>query len=237
MRYSGGKAKTSGPLCAAIKSVCGDARAIVEPFCGGLSMTVRLQPREASDISRPVITLVDAVRSGWVPPTKISEEEYANLRLRRDDHHNPLVCFAGLCASFGGKWFGGLARSHPNQLHPVATSGVTLMRRVRQCASVNFRCADYRDASVKIGDAIYCDPPYRGTTHAYATGVPFNSDDFWAWATDMSSQHLVMVSEFAAPPEWHSVWSMDRKVTARRDGSVINRKEQLWVMEKNLPCP
>ena len=50
------------------------------------------------------------LQSGWTPPDVITKEEYKYIREHKDE--NPaLTGFVGFGCSFGGKWFGGLARN------------------------------------------------------------------------------------------------------------------------------
>lgn len=213
MRYQGGKGHIRGKLGALVRQFS-DGRPIVEPFCGGLSMTCELMPRAASDFSRPVITLVEAVRSGWRPPQEISDEQYRALARSRDQE-DPLTCFAGQCCSFGGRWFGGLARGHATNPHPVLTAGETLVSRVAQLDGVQFRHCDYREAEVRAGDTVYCDPPYIGSTASWPT-PKFDHAEFWTWAQDTAATGaIVLVSEFDAPDGVEMVASFDRSENLR----------------------
>ena len=135
MRYSGGKGKIAAKLAACLLSL--PHKRIIEPFFGGLSMTVALQPSYASDASLPVVTLVNAVRAGWRPPEEVSEELYRECAARKTQHDDPLVAFVGHC-TFGGKWYGGLARGHVRQREPVRAAARTLLARVAACPNTTF---------------------------------------------------------------------------------------------------
>lgn len=221
MRYQGGKGRIAGILAPEVRRLAGGRR-IVEPFAGGLSMTVALQPAEASDASPAVATLVREVRAGWRPPTVVTAEEYANASLRRSETDDPLVCFIGQCCTFGGKWFGGLARGHARQPDPIATAARTLVERVEAIPSTTFRRARYEEASIKCGDFVYCDPPYRGTAAGYPT-PPFDHRAFWDWARMQACYGCaVAVSEFSAPDDIPEVYRLDRhRPTRAADGSRV----------------
>lgn len=178
-------------------------------------MTVSLGTDAASDASQPVITLITAVRGGWSPPTEMSDATYSALRARRDDVFDPIVCFAGHCASWGGKWFGGLARGHKRQREPIRAAAKTLIDRVAACAKTSFACMDYSDAIVATGDVVYCDPPYAGTTNGYAC-EDFDHARFWEWVRATTKVAPVVVSEYEAPDDFEAIFSLDHATNVRR---------------------
>lgn len=207
MRYQGGKGLMSRHLSPVVLEIAA-GRAIAEPFCGGLSMTAALQPRVASDACRPLIELFWAVRSGWMPPEKVSEDDYR--RAKRERGHgvtDPWVTYVGFCASFGGKWFGGYARGHKRQRFPVLAARNALLERVRMTAAVEIVHQTYDQCDPC--PVIYCDPPYRGTTCDYPDVGKFNHERFWNQASNWASRgSTVLVSEFSAPAGVRCVWEM-----------------------------
>jgi DNA adenine methylase len=213
VRYSGGKGKIADKLSEFIKTRYPGR--FVEPFCGGLAVTALLKPSVASDASPAVITLVNAIRRGWEPPSGISEKLYAQLRARRNELDDPLVCFAGHGASWGGKWFGGLARGHKKQREPVRAAAATLLSRVTNCRDVEFSVCDYRVVDIRDGDTVYCDPPYSGTTDGYATRGNFDNQEFWNWARKISTRATILVSEYTAPDDFISVFDVDHPTNMR----------------------
>lgn len=224
MRYQGGKGKLAKVLAPMILEHAAGRR-IVEPFYGGLAMTHALQPAMASDLSKPMFTLVQAVRGGWEPPVFMSAEEYSVLARRKDDHDDPLVCFAGQGCTFGGKWFGGYARGHVRQREPIQAAGRTLLKRVRGTLSTDFRLGSYSDTAVVAGDVVYCDPPYRDTCQTYPT-PPFDSDAFWNWCRSAADRGAdVFVSEFTAPDDVVIFWEKERPTQTRHNdrSTVIER--------------
>ena len=66
--------------------------------------------RCASDVNRPLITMYKALQDGWIPPSTVTEEMYAEYK-GIQDAEDPLTAFIGIGCSFSGKWFGGYARS------------------------------------------------------------------------------------------------------------------------------
>lgn len=228
MRYQGGKGLLARFIAPIVREVA-SSRPVVEPFHGGLSMTVALQPVRASDLSKPVATLIREVRRGWLPPTELSEAEYNDLARRRGDMDDPLVCFAGQCCTFGGKWFGGYARGHARHRDPIGAARSSLLARIRATMSTTFSSGDYREIEVSPGDVIYCDPPYRDTSCDWPV-EPFDHEAFWQWARDMGAMGCdVLVSEFSAPPDALEVWARDRP-RFTRGSEKVDEIERLFLI-------
>ena len=195
MRYCGGKHRIATQLSQAILPCVGGT--LWEPFCGGLSATVLLQPSIASDLSSPVIKLIEAVREGWLPPDFVTEEMYEFAR----EQNTPLAAFIGHSCSWGGKWWGGYAREGNRNF---ALNGKnSLLKKVKLVPNVIFYNISYEQIKPKRGDTVYCDPPYFGTTNGYASG-DFDHIKFWHWvkylAFDCGVQ--VFVSEFFGPTKF-----------------------------------
>lgn len=194
MYYLGGKSRTAKKLAPVVLELVGK-RILVEPFCGGLSMTEQLHPTLSSDVSVPLVSLVQAVRSGWDPPSDVSEIEYSKARMLPETH--PLHGFCGFGCSFGGKLWGGYARPNAKNPNYASASRRSLIRKVQNTRSTEFQCCSYDTLDGNHHTAFYCDPPYANTTR-YA--VSFNHDVFWIWCRKQTSRGaLVLVSEYNVP--------------------------------------
>ena len=199
MQYMGGKSRLAKDLA----RVIGGGGRLWEPFCGGGAMTAALAPQfdsvEASDTHEDLILMWQALKAGWTPPSGVSEADYARLR---SCPPSALRGFAGFAASWGGKWFGGYARSGARS--HAAESARSLARDVNKLSNVTFSQKSYTEISPLPGDTIYADPPYAGTT---GYGKPFDSVSFWRTAESWAKAGaLVFVSEYAAPEDWPCVW-------------------------------
>jgi DNA adenine methylase len=150
-------------------------------------------PVLASDACAPLVALYQAVRNGWDPPPSLSEEQYRAARHLPDD--NPLKAFAGFGCSFGGKWFGGYARSASNQDYAGAARRALLRdARQRTVQLLNFLDVEpYPTATV-----LYLDPPYAGTTAYGATGA-FDNELFRRRVAEWARHTDVFVSEYDFP--------------------------------------
>lgn len=193
MRYLGGKHRIAKQLAAEIRSRVG-AIEVWDAFCGGLSMTRALAeggPVFTSDANLALISLYTAVASGWDPPGSVSESEYQTAKSLPDT--DPFKAYAGFCAAFGGKYFGGYARGENRNW---AAEGRRAL--LRDCPGRDFHCANWLEIEPVPGGALYLDPPYRGTTGYAAIGA-FDSDRFEARVLQWSRVCPVFVSEYAFP--------------------------------------
>jgi hypothetical protein len=232
MRYLGGKHWIAGELASVILPRV-QGRRVLEPFCGGLSMTVALQPAQAADFSSPLISLVQSVREGWDPPGEVSEELYNEVKTAGPEH--PLYNYVGLCATWGGKWWGGYARGHKRQVNPVGAARTSLLRKVEATRAVEFYNRSYTETPVQDGDVLYCDPPYKDTTVGYAA-PPFDSEAFWDWCRWASGRGAeVFVSEFTAPDDILILSEFSRKTNVREQSSGGEVSDRLYHLETEEP--
>jgi len=227
VRYIGGKSRVAKRLAAAILPHA-QGRRLVEPFCGGLSATMHLKPAIASDSNPYLIDLVNAVRDGWVPPNVLSHAEYHELKDRyKAGESDPLISFAAICCSFGGKWWGGYARGGASEMgRNFCREGKNgLLKKVEATRGTTFTSMPYNRVRVRSGDVLYCDPPYTGTTNGYLD-KSFDSEAFWdwcQWAADLGA--LVFVSEFKSPPgtKLHKAFMANTDLNKKGNQTTIER--------------
>lgn len=225
MRYIGGKHRIAKWLSQQILPLRQDRR-LVEPFCGGLSATVALQPDLACDASVPLISLIQACRNGWEPPSDLSEDDYRWARTLPAEH--PLHGFAAFCCSFGGKYWGGYARETGRNFAKEGRNA--LLRKIEATRKVEFQLMSFEQLKPGSGDLVYCDPPYAGTTMGYSTPV-WNPETFWKWASESASRGAVLVvSEFNAPEGTRVLAQRESSTdlrTLRRDQQTV---EKLFIL-------
>lgn len=169
------------------------------------------------------------MQKGFDPPDEITLEQYQYLRKNKDEN-KPLTAFAGFGCSFGGKWFGGYARSTGGTNY-AAQSKRSLLRDMASLMDAEFVCADYRKVCIPRGSVIYADPPYSGTT-GYG-GEKFDTGEFWmAMRLLADTGHPVFVSEQSAPPDVLCVWEKPFTRTLDR-----NKSNQFQVTERLFYLP
>ena len=246
MQYLGGKARLGGQIVRAILQDLGRERlGVVADLCAGAGgVTHRL-----ADVSERVIAveahpglvaLHRAVQDGWVPPEHVSEEEYRALR-EVNDQTDPRTAFAEFGCSFGGKSWGGYARTvsgNTSARNYALNAQRAVARETRP--NVEHVCADALawDGAVEVA---YCDPPYEGTTGyaavaAVAAVAAAEQGAWWRKLQALADRGVACyLSEYAeAPPEGVAarlVWSAPTKEGLRPQHA---RTERLW---RVLPSP
>lgn len=228
MRYCGGKHRIAKKLADTILPFA-KGRNLIEPFCGGLSATVQLQPTLASDASKPLISLITSVREGWVPPEEVTETEYNQARKLPPE--DPLHGFCAFCCSFGGKYWGGYAREPGRNFAKQGKNA--LIRKVEATRNTNFLCARYDLLKIPEGSVVYCDPPYVGTTLGYSVR-DWDSEKFWNWVISTSNHSLVFVSEFKAPRGVEVFAEFPSKTDLRTTKRSQDTVEKLFVSGRAL---
>lgn len=240
VQYLGGKARLGGQIVRAILDDLGVQRlGVVADLCAGAGgVTHRL-----ADVSDRVIAveahpglvaLHKAVQAGWVPPEHVSEEEYRALR-EANDQTDPRTAFAEFGCSFGGKSWGGYARTvsgNASARNYALNARRAVARETRP--NVEHTCADALawEGAVEVA---YCDPPYEGTT-GYAAVAAAELGAWWRKLQALADRGIACyLSEYAeAPPEGVAarlVWSAPTKEGLRPQHA---RTERLW---RVLPSP
>lgn len=195
MRYLGGKTKLAKHIIPHIPK-----GPFVEPFCGGLSMSVALSrnggPGVVSDFCSPLIALYQGVTDGWDPPKLVTQADYNAARKLPDT--DPMKAFCGFGCSFGGMWFSTYARSKGGTNYALQARK-SLLRDVPTIVrnGGSFACQSYKDIKVPPDTkVIYCDPPYSGTT-GYDAVDEFDFIDFYETCEKWAASGVdVFVSEY-----------------------------------------
>ncbi len=154
------------------------AKRLVEPFAGGLSVAIGVAPKQAliNDINPVVIGFYKNVKKGLNESLRPRNNEtyYYRLRdklnalLRKQDYDNPLMaeyfrvcnklCFNGL-VRFSVNDTGIMKFNVPFGRHAsFSLTDLTPYKKLLQ--NWSFRCTDFEDLSIKVGDLAYLDPPY-----------------------------------------------------------------------------
>lgn len=167
--------------------------------------------------------MLKGVQNGYELPEKITEEEYKYIREHKDED-KVLTGFVGFGCSFGGKWFGGYARNKGGTNYALQ-SKKSLLKDMKTLMNAEFSCKDYRDVELPQNCVIYADPPYNNTT-GYGK-IKFDSPTFWEYAREVSKNHLMFISEQAAPDDFISIW--EKPFTRTLD---VNKNNQFKVTEK-----
>jgi len=156
----------------------------VEPFCGGLSATLGVQPYAAlaADTLVPLINFWQQLQRGLeIPAWPNTKDDFLRLRARFNEiSKQPTVEAAALFYYLNRTGFNGLCRFNskggfnvPHGGGETGTNKLTPLADYRDTlAAVEFACADYKTtlARCSADDFIYADPPYDTEFTAYSPG-------------------------------------------------------------------
>jgi DNA adenine methylase len=236
VKYLGGKNQIAEWIAEQVLARTVSRQRYVEPFVGSAAIWMRLAPTfpEAvgSDAMPDLVLYLNAIRDGWLPPARITEDDYEALR---HADPSPLRGHVGFNVSWGGMWFRGYGGYEGRDRQGMLVSRA-MGRRLKRCPPVSR--SSYLDVSVHAGDVIYCDPPYAGT-EPYRWIGKFCSYEFWGRAIEwVRAGAEVVVSEETAPRNWVEVTSVGRKALAAytpRSGRLDrDRTERVFVHESQV---
>ena len=219
MRYLGGKGKIGRRLADAILTDMGVKRFVhvLELCAGGGNMTYRLADRAAHvtavEAHKGLVEMHRRVQDGWVPPAKVTREEW-NVAT---DPTDPLHTFISFGCAFSGIWRSGFLETQAAHVRIMNTRKGPAVLRQAECswsaqssrvlvrarrANVTWVHGDALTCDVPGGvDVVYIDPPYEGTTgyRCVARAVP---GAWWRRAVQIAATGVpVYMSEASGPPE------------------------------------
>jgi len=190
-------------------------------------------PRIGNDAHPYVIALFRALQTGWEPPDSVSRDDYACVKQNITAFEPELAAFVGFGCSFGGKWWGGYARTDPRTGNSCADVAARhLLAQAPKLRGVQFIEGSYLDLAIPPRSIIYCDPPYANTV-SYSGIPPFDVTQFWEWCDLQVEQgHRVFVSEYSLPDipvvsRVECVWQQEVKTNLDRNNSQM-RVERLY---------
>lgn len=242
MQYFGGKSR----IASQIAEVVSPQGLWWEPFCGGLSVTVKLAesgyPGIVSDACVPLICMYEAVRNGWKPPALLSEQEWEGCKNLPDD--DPMKAFAGFGCSRDGMWFSKfignrfvVSKTHQDGMiqDPVMSTRKSLLRdipKLSECLFVNMSFFDLEPSESYGFECLYLDPPYANAGAKYDGAPDFDYEMFWPKCVEWSKFCRVLVSELTCPIEHVVVWELLCDQRAGSGGGQINDKrlEKLFLV-------
>jgi len=226
MQYMGGKHRQGKHIGAFVNRWRKPGQVYWEPFVGTMGALCHIEsgvgPVYASDFCGPLVALLCAVQGGWIPPAEeITEEQY---RWYKEGNGEPRMrAFVGFGCSYGGKWFGGLARDkagtagrRKGRRNFTARASDLLVKRMSKIPKgTAFLTGDYARLGriwFQRNTLVYCDPPYRDHIGHWGKRSRFDSDQFFGWVREMSDRgHDMLVSEYAVPADFVKVVDLKNK--------------------------
>ena len=230
MMYQGGKSRIAKYLAETMMNICslserGSNRTFVSLFCGSCSVESKITgftKMILNDKHEYLISLLNGVKNGYELPENISLEDYKYIKDHKDED-KVLAGFVGFGCSFGGKFFGGYAKSKTGTNYALQ-SKKSLLKDMNTLMNAEFICKDYHNVNLPNDCLVYADPPYNNTT-GYGK-EKFNSEEFWNYMRKISINHIVFVSEQNAPDDFIAIWS--KSFTRTLD---VNKSNQFKVIE------
>jgi len=242
MIYLGGKKRIARHIAQYINLYNPIITDYYEPFCGMCSVgrLVYADNKYFSDVFEPVIVFWEAIKEGWLPDDVLSPEQYNKIK-KAMDYDDPLTAFAGFGCSFGGKWFGGYAKSKRGENYVLEASNYVkearnFVLKVRSFAleARSFTVEDY--VNIKpVNSYVYLDPPYFNTTHLPHLSNTFNYNEFYDYCELLKGYgNKVFISEYAMPTSrFDCVLEIPIKCTVHTGHKQgVERIEKLFVVKK-----
>lgn len=229
MWYMGGKFRQRRAIADALRPHINGDTTYVEPFLGGgwsfahVIETCRPGHAIGADVNGSLVELwrkVIAEGTDWLP-TSLEEVE-ADYHAYRDaqDMSDPLTAWYGIACSFGGKWYGGIARNKTTTgatgFEAQARSTERKAASMRECPDLRLLCCSYEELEIPDGAVVYCDPPYSGgksRTKAHRFD-DFDVDAYYGWVRELSQRCVVVCTTFDPPEDFEVLhdWGDTRPV-------------------------
>lgn len=236
MKYMGSKRRIAKYILPYILQGRSKNQWYIEPFVGGANIIDKVKgKRLGSDINNYLIEALKAIQDGWLPPMKITEEEYYDIKKNKDNYPDYFVGYVGFTMSFGAKWFDGYAKGDNRDYAKQAFKSTK--KQVTKLKDIIFKTCEYNELKIPPNSIIYCDPPYKGTKEY--KNKKFNHDKFWEWCRKKVKEgHKVFISEYNAPPDFICIWEKKVKITTSLDNyktsieKLFQHKSQVIKREK-----
>lgn len=223
VKYLGGKAKLSKYIVQEINQRRLPGQYYVEPFVGAGHVFEKVDnPRFGFDIDPYIIAYLASVRDGWLPDPHLDEETYYRVKANPEEYHPAFVAHVKYGCSWGGKPWGGFARSntgrdYANEAYRAA------QKQHAKLQGAYLRAVNYENIEPE-NCIIYCDPPYNGTT-GYENSI--DHDAFWQKMREWSQNNTVLISEYTAPEDFVLVW--ERQVSTFKSTGSKKETEKLFI--------
>lgn len=229
MQYMGGKFRQRRAIADALRPYIDGNTTYVEPFLGGgwsfAHVIETCHPGHAigADVNGSLVALWEKVIAEGVDwlPTSLDEVE-ANYHKYKDMDRqgitDPIIAWYGTELSFGGKWFGGVARTESAKTHGVYRTDSTEKKAaaMRTCPDLTLLECSYERLEIPDGAVVYCDPPYSGgksriKAHRFHS---FDVESYYEWVRELSQRCVCVCSTFDPPDDFVTVYDWgDTRVT------------------------
>lgn len=210
LKWAGGKRWLLPELTQHIKAI--KFNRLVEPFCGGLAVSLGLQPKQAllNDVNPHLINFYTQLQNGLITeamaqwPFKNQRQYFLDARQqfnRLIDQNNALTPEgAALFYYLNRTGFNGLCRFNQSGLFNVPFGQYKTITYKKDFLDYQpllknwqFSLGDFKNLPIKSSDLIYADPPYDVEFVQYAQ-QGFNWDDQQRLATWLAKQSCPIIT-------------------------------------------
>lgn len=237
MIYVGSKNRIANKILPFILENYQDYNNIIEPFCGGCNLTVKLPSdinKIANDYNPYLISLFNYfIDNKNIDFINISKEEYNNVKYNKSNYPDWYVGYVGFIYSFKGKFFDGYNGEYEKRNYPIEFF-TNFKNQLKYLRDVKFHSMDYKELMIPSNSIIYCDPPY--TERKYYSSLDlqenFNLTDFFQWCRDISvNNNKILIScYYGFPPDFKVLWSSNLQCHLSKnktDNETQNKTEYL----------
>jgi len=152
-----------------------------------------------NDINPYLINMWHAAYDGWNPPEKVTERDYIYYNKTRPIN-DPMTGYVGFAWSFGGKFFGGAARTNGRIKGSYKSTRDKI--DVIRANNVRFTCGHFSLVKPQSQSVVYLDPPYEARTHQSHLSKRFNYDEYFIYAENLAKRHVVIATSFTNERKW-----------------------------------
>jgi DNA adenine methylase len=227
LQYLGGKSRIAKDISNIINQYSKD-KLFISLFCGTCSVESMVQSKSKilNDSHKYLIGLLNAVQKGYEIPDIITKEEYYDVK-QNLDKNIALSGFVGFGCSFEAKWWGGYAQNKAGTNYAKQSKN-SLLKKMSLLQDANILCDDYRNITIPDNSVVYCDPPYKNTTH-YSNSIGFDHDEFWEYMRTISKNNIVFISEISAPDDFKAIWEKPfKRVLDKNKDNIFVSIEKLY---------
>ena len=216
-----------------------------EPFCGMLGVFQHIpdlfedhKPKlkyKAADVNESVIKMWKSAKDGWKPKISYTRKDYDRLKNQK----NPTAerGFVGHSYTYRGIEFGGYFNHTLSKRRAHVNRVVNLGKFLKE-NDVVLKAQSYSKFSNLKNFIIYCDPPYQDSEQRYydldGNKRSFDSKAFWNWCRKMSSNNIVIVSEYKAPSDFKKLYEKTKVILGTGNNDVRSVRTERLFMYKIL---
>lgn len=208
MKYCGGKFKLRNEIAKELSKYLPESNTFIDMFCGSCNISIAMLKKHpnldvyANDISKPLITMFNALKAGWIPPDDLSKDQWIQLKADQDVD-NPLTAFAGFGCSYAGKYFTCFALDRTGKRNYSTEAKSNLLKDLPELQKIQYSSTDYKQFPLPNTPVlIYCDIPYYNSNKdnqfkCWGVDAPFNHTDFYKWCEQTKLKGFtIIVSEY-----------------------------------------